>query len=83
VKTKCENNFVNMQYDKKHRLYFNVSIKEIMNIVNVSIYKCKYFFMILLRPVDTTILFFRGNLVVVMILKYTRENRMRSICLQF
>jgi len=34
-----------------------------------------------LRPVDSTILFFRRDLVVVMILEYTRENRMRSIYL--
>jgi len=36
-----------------------------------------------LRPVDSTILFFQRDLVIVMILEHTRENRMESICLQF
>jgi len=36
-----------------------------------------------LRPVDSTILFFQEDLVIVKILEHTRENRMRSICLQF
>jgi len=30
----------------------------------------------MLRPVDSTILFFQRDLVIVMILKHTRENRM-------
>jgi len=36
----------------------------------------------MLRP-DFTILFIQRDLVVVMILEYTRENRVGSICLQF
>jgi len=37
----------------------------------------------MLRPMDSTILFFQEDLVIVITLEHTRENRMRSICLQF
>jgi len=45
--------------------------------------KCFFRVLLLLRPVDSTILFFQEYLVIVITLEHTRENRMRSICLQF
>jgi len=54
------------------------------NLIIYSLVRPTLFYLLLmLRPVDSTILFFQGDLVVVIILEYTRESRMWSIWLHF